>query len=97
MARPESKAESEQEARVARLLGLLLIDALRTIAGGRRAVGARETREWVCAAPGTRPYSFDEACAAYSLPPRALRRRLGLRAQAAPRPDRRGWTRRPSH
>ena len=95
MARPQPHAESEQSARVARLLGLLLVDALRTIAGGRRANGARETREWVCSRPGGRPYSFDEACAAYDLPPAALRRRLGLRAQAR-RPSRRGWMRGPS-
>jgi len=95
MVRPVPRAESEQSARVARLLGLLLVDALRTIAGGRRAAGARETREWVCSRPGRRPYSFDDACAAYDLPAAALRRRLGLRAQAR-RPSRRGWMRGPS-
>jgi hypothetical protein len=84
---------NEIDAGAARLLGLLLVDALQTMALGRRAPGARETRQWICAPRDSQPYSFDLACETYGLPPRALRRRLGLRAQGSRRVCARGWNR----
>ena len=81
--------------RVTRLLGLLLVDALETIAHGRSAVGAREARQWMCS-PSDGVYSFEHACDAFGLPPDALRRRLGLRAQGARRRSSRGWMRPPN-
>jgi hypothetical protein len=96
MARAQSPEVREDDPRVVRLLGLLLVDALETIAAGRRAEGARETREWVCAESGRYPYSFDRACEVFQLPACALRRRLGLRAPVSRRGGSRGWLRGPS-
>jgi len=102
MAQAQSKNVSQEEARDVRLLGLLLVDALETIARGRRASsapqtsGVRETRQWVCAREGGGSYSFERACEAFGLPPVALRRRLGLRTESARRTDGRGWLRRPN-
>jgi len=87
--------QSESDPAVVRLLGLLLVDALQTIARGRRAEGSRETRAWVCER-GSGVYSFERACEAFGLPPRALRRRLGMRAQVPRRRSSRGWMRRGS-
>jgi len=96
MAQPQPRNATDHEgAREVRLLGLILVDALETIARGRRGPGVRETRQWVCRGDGRDTYSFERACEAFGLPPVALRRRLGLRAQATRRPDARGWLRRP--
>jgi len=92
MVRTEPSVARIEDTRVARLLGLLLVNALETVAGGRRAPGARETREWLCGT-AVGPYSFEQACEAFGLPPRALRRRLGMRAHGGRRPSRQGWTR----
>ena len=91
-----SAARSESDLRVVRLLGLLLVDALETTAKGRRARGTRAARDWMCAASGDAPYSFEQACAAFGLPADALRRRVGLRRQRTPRRSARGWMRRPN-
>jgi hypothetical protein len=97
MAQPQPRnATNQEEAREVRLLGLLLVDALETIARGRRGPGVRETRQWVCHGDARDPYSFDHACETFGLPPVALRRRLGLRVQATRRTDARGWLRRPN-
>jgi hypothetical protein len=90
-----SRHEQREDPRVVRLLGLLLVDALQTLAQGRNASGARETRQWVCATDAN-VYSFENACEAFNLPPRALRRRLGLRAAGVRRVSKRGWMRGPS-
>ena len=90
-----SAAQPEENARVVRLLGLLLVDALETLAKGRRAERAREARDWICAPSEAAPYSFERACAAFSLPANPLRRRVGLRRQTAPRGGVHGWMRRP--
>ena len=95
MPRALPSREEQQDPRVVRLLGLLLVDALQTLAQGRRASGARDTRAWVCATEGT-VYSFESACETFNLPPRALRRRLGLRAAGQRRASARGWMRGPS-
>ena len=81
------------DARAVRLLGLILVDALDSIAKGRRDARVREARAWVCASANA-PYSFEHACEAFGLPPRMLRRRLGLRA-TSPRRSERGWVRLP--
>jgi hypothetical protein len=94
-AQPRTATDTD-EARDVRLLGLLLVDALETIARGRRAPGTRETRQWVCQGDGRARYSFERACEAFGLPPVALRRRLGLRAQASRRTSAGGWFRAPS-
>jgi hypothetical protein len=96
MPRALPSRDEQQDPRVVRLLGLLLVDALQTLAQGRRASGARETRDWVCATDGRNVYSFENACEAFDLPPRALRRRLGLRAAGPRRASARGWMRGPS-
>jgi hypothetical protein len=97
MAQPQPRnATNAEEAREVRLLGLLLVDALETIARGRRGPALRETRQWVCEGDGRDPYSFDRACEAFGLPPVALRRRLGLRAQRTRHTDGRSWIRRPN-
>ena len=95
MGRVQPISQRESDPAIVRLLGLLLVDALQTIARGRSADGARETRAWVCER-GSGVYSFERACEAFGLPPRALRRRLGLRAQVPRRRTSRGWIRRAS-
>ncbi|HJQ85791.1 MAG TPA: hypothetical protein VKA21_17010 [Candidatus Binatia bacterium] len=94
MARPNIAVEQD-DPRVVRLLGLLLVDVLETVARGRTANGARESREWICAGDSGAVYSFENACTAFNLPPQALRRRVGLRAQVPRRRSARGWTRGP--
>jgi hypothetical protein len=91
-----SAAQPEGDAPVVRLLALLLIDALETMAKGRWGRGAREARNWMCARRASAPYSFEQACAAFGLPADALRRRIGLRRQTPPRRSACGWRRRPS-
>jgi hypothetical protein len=90
-----SAARPAEDARTVRLLGLLLVNALETVAKGRGAQGLREARDWMCAPSEAAPYSFERACAAFGLPPERLRRRIGLRRQTAPRRSVRGWMRRP--
>ena len=68
MAEAQRQNARQDEARMVRLLGLLLVDALETIARGRRATGFRETRQWVCASDNDGPYSFERACEAFRLP-----------------------------
>ena len=96
MAEAQRQNARHDEAREVRLLGLLLVDALETIARGRRATGLRETRKWVCASDNDQQYSFERACEAFGLPAVALRRRLGLRTQAVRRTTTRGWVRGPN-
>jgi hypothetical protein len=95
MAQAERNASQEHD-REMRLLGLLLVDALETIARSRRGPVVRETQRWVCEGDGRAPYSFERACEAFGLPPAALRRRLGLRAPSPRRGTGRGWLRGPS-
>jgi hypothetical protein len=96
MPRAQPDAAASEDRAVVRILGLLLVDALQTIALGRRVPGGRQTREWVCASDGGRAYSFEDACAVFGLPPKALRRRLGLREHGGRRASVRGFTRGPS-
>ena len=91
-----SAAQPDEDARLVRLLGLLLTDSLETAAKGRGAKEIREAREWICAPSDDAPYSFERVCAAFGLPPDGLRRRVGLRRQAARRRSVRGRLRRPS-
>jgi len=95
MARTVVSPEARENPRVTRLLGLLLVDALETMARGRTATGSREARQWMCS-PSNDVYSFEHACDAFGLPSDALRRRVGLRAQSVRRRSARGWIRRPS-
>jgi hypothetical protein len=95
MARIVAAPQTAENPQVTRLLGLLLVDALETIAHGRSAAGSREARQWMCS-PSNGAYSFEHACDAFGLPPDALRRRLGLRAQSARRRSSRGWMRPPN-
>jgi len=95
MARIVTAPQTAESPRVTRILGLLLVDALETIARGRSASGSREARQWMCS-PSNGVYSFEHACDAFGLPPDALRRRVGLRAQSARRRSSRGWMRPPS-
>jgi hypothetical protein len=90
-------SEARQENAAPRLLALLLIDALRTIARDPRARRARLTREWLCAGDAPDPNSFEAACGAVGVPPAELRRRLGLRATAPRRRSARGWMRGPGY
>jgi len=92
MARAIPSRQTAEDPRVVRLLGLLLVDALETMARGRTATGSREAREWMCSRSGG-VYSFERACDAFGLPPGPLRRRVGLRAQAPRRRTARGWLR----
>jgi hypothetical protein len=86
-------ARAPGEKPASRLLAFLLVDALRTIARGRRTRRAHVTREWLCAGDAPDPYSFAAACGALGLPPAELRRRLGLRAATPRRRSARGWRR----
>ena len=95
MARIVASPQTGENPRVTRLLGLLLVDALETMARGRSATGSREARQWMCSSSNG-AYSFEHACEAFGLPSDALRRRLGLRAQSARRRSSRGWMRPPS-
>jgi len=97
MARAQTRnATGTDEARDARLLGLLLVDALQTMARERRGTSTREIRQWVCHGDGRDRYSFERACEAFGLPPVALRRRIGLRVQSARRKTTGAWLRSPS-
>jgi hypothetical protein len=95
MARTVAAPQTAENPRVTRILGLLLVDALETVARGRSADGAREARQWMCS-PSSGVYSFEHACDAFGLPPDMLRRRIGLRAPSARRRSARGWMRPPS-
>ena len=92
MARMLPSRAAEEDPRVVRLLGLLLVDAFEAMGRGRAATGSREAREWVCSRSNG-VYSFERACDTFGLPPELLRRRLGLRAQAPRRRTTRGWMR----
>ncbi len=94
MVRGLPSRQAEEDPPVVRFLGLLLVDALETIAAGRGSPASREARHWVCA-PSEEVYSFEHACNTFGLPPHALRRRIGLRAQVARRRTARGWLRPP--
>ncbi len=83
--------ESE-DSRRARLLAVLLVDALETLGREPRGDPAREVRTWVCAADDDGPFSFGRACETLGLPANRLRRRLGLRGQRR-RGSARGFTR----
>jgi hypothetical protein len=97
MARAQTRnTTGADEARDARLLGLLLVDALQTMARERRGTGTREIRQWICHGNGEDRYSFERACETFGLPPVALRRRLGLRVQSARRKTTQAWLRNPS-
>ena len=96
MPQAEPRKASQDVAREVRLLGLLLVDALETIARGRRGAAVRETRRWMCDGDERAPYSFERACEAFGLPSAVLRRRLGLRPPSARRGSARGWQRGPS-
>ena len=85
MAQPSSRdrASDVEESRHARLLAVLLVDALETLGREPHGASAREVRDWVCAGGGDDgPFSFGRACDTLGLPPVRLRRRLGLRSQA---------------
>lgn len=73
-----------------RLLAVMLADALQAVARGYRALGLLEARRWICARDRDDPYSFERACETFGLPPAALRRRIGLRAEMPRRPGGRG-------
>ena len=94
MARIVASRQTPENPRVTRLLGLLLVDALETLARGRSAAGSREARQWMCSSANG-VYSFEHACDAFGLPPDMLRRRLGLRPQSVRRRSARGWMRAP--
>jgi hypothetical protein len=97
MAQPSSRnrASEADGSRHARLLAVLLVDALETLGREPHGASAREVRDWVCAGVSDEgPFSFDRACDTLGLPPVRLRRRLGLRGQVARRASSRGFTRR---
>ena len=86
-------AEDTEESGRTRLLAVLLVDALETLGREPRGDSAREVRTWVCAAQDGGAFSFARACDTLGLPVVHLRRRLGLRPQAARRGSGRGFSR----